>query len=192
MHRHHIPNTIELYPKQDTLKTGPGSLVRLPLGIHRKSDQRYHFIQLNGTPLAPTIREQIAVLAHPQRVPADFIQQTLASIPNSEPPAPDHFDKLPAPHAEQPLSERIKAAISVREFVSRYVALNARGVGFCPFHEDTRPSFGVNTQANYWHCFAGCGGGSVIDFWSKMREIRGLDPAFVPTITELAGLLFGD
>ena len=35
-----------------------------------------------------------------------------------------------------------------------------RGCGLIDLH----PSFGVNTEGNYWHCFAGCGGGSVIDF----------------------------
>jgi DNA primase len=63
-------------------------------------------------------------------------------------------------------------------------------IGCYPFHEDQRPSFGVNSQDNYWHCFAGCGGGSSIDFWSKMREKKGLDPSFCATITDLAEMLF--
>ena len=61
-----IPDTIELYPKQDFLsEEGYGSLVRLPLGIHRRTGQRYHFINLDETPLAPTIRDQIRLLAIP-------------------------------------------------------------------------------------------------------------------------------
>jgi hypothetical protein len=58
------------------------------------------------------------------------------------------------------------------EFVSQYVDLKptARGaIGLCPFHDDHHPSFGVNDEGNYWHCFAGCGGGSVIDFWMKWQ-----------------------
>jgi hypothetical protein len=50
------------------------------------------------------------------------------------------------------------------------------------------PSFGVNEKENYWHC-ADCGGGSIIDFWSLWRKKQGLDPSFVPTVTELAGML---
>jgi DNA primase len=34
----------------------------------------------------------------------------------------------------------------------------------CQFHYDHNPSFGVNDAEYCWHCFAGCGGGSVIDF----------------------------
>jgi len=40
---------IELFPKQDELTTGPGSLIRLPFGIHRKSGRRYSFIHPMGT-----------------------------------------------------------------------------------------------------------------------------------------------
>lgn len=185
--------SLELYPKQDQLKTGPGSLVRLPLGVHRKSSKRYPFIQLDGTPLAPTIREQVALLGNPHRVSPDFIEQVLAEIRHEEPetvepPAIDHVVLAPADGKH--LSERLKATISVWDFVSRYVDLDAQGRGFCPFHDVHHKSFGVHAKANYWHCWAGCGGGSIIDFWMKLRAARGLDDSFTPTITELAQLLF--
>src|SRR5690606_1774392 len=60
--------SIELYPKQDELKTGPGSLVRLPFGIHRLTNKRYFFITPDGAPLAPSVREQMALLHAPRRV----------------------------------------------------------------------------------------------------------------------------
>jgi hypothetical protein len=180
---------IELYPKQDVLKTGPGSLVRLPLGIHRKSGHRYHFVHPDGSPIAPTIRQQIALLADPIRVPQAFIEQVLTDIPTALSPPSTAFpkvDRQPGKH----LSERIKGSISVRDFVSRYVVLDEGGRGFCPFHDDTHKSFGVNDEGNYWHCWAGCGGGSVIDFWMKWRESHGQDASFVATITDLAQMLF--
>jgi len=31
----------------------------------------------------------------------------------------------------------------------------------CPFHDDNRPSFGVNLDTGDWNCLAGCGGGWV-------------------------------
>ena len=73
------------------------------------------------------------------------------------------------------------------EVVSQYVDLKptaSGAVGLCPFHDDHHPSFEVNDEGNYWHCFAGCGGGSVIDFWMKWR---GCD--FTTAITELAEML---
>jgi hypothetical protein len=181
--------SIEIYPKQDELKTGPGSLVRLPLGIHQKSGKRYHFIQLNGQPLAPTIRQQMAVLATPALVPQTYIEQIANEYvePSSTPPKPTLFDTFPA--LGNTLSERLKSSISVLDFVSRYVVLDERTKGICPFHDDHVKSFQVNEQANYWHCYAGCGGGSIIDFWSRWREIQGQDGSFIATITELAQVL---
>jgi hypothetical protein len=54
--------------------------------------------------------------------------------------------------------------VTVPEFVSQYVDLKPTGsgaIGLCPFHDDHHASFGVNTEENYWHCFAGCSGGLV-------------------------------
>jgi hypothetical protein len=72
---------IELFPKQDRPITGPGSSVRLPLGIHRLTGRRYHFITPDGQPLALTIREQVALLAEPHRVPMSFVDAVLSRAP---------------------------------------------------------------------------------------------------------------
>ena len=60
---------IELYPKQEQLAGGVGSLIRLPFGRHRKSGKRYGFLAADGRPLAPTLREQILLLAAPRTIP---------------------------------------------------------------------------------------------------------------------------
>jgi hypothetical protein len=39
--------SLEVYPKQETIE-GPGSLIRVPFGIHRKSGQRYGFVGLGN------------------------------------------------------------------------------------------------------------------------------------------------
>lgn len=72
---------------------------------------------------------------------------------------------------ELPLWEKIKRQITVEELVSEYVDLNRNGVGKCPFHDDQVASFSVNLKENYWYCFAGCGGGSVFDFWMKLKNL---------------------
>ena len=81
-------------------------------------------------------------------------------------------------------SERIKAAISVKEFVSQYVELSPSGTGLCPFHDDNNPSFNVNDHENYWYCFTCEKGGSVIDFWMMFH-----DTDFQETVQELAELI---
>lgn len=186
--RYDIPK-LELYPKQDGLKTGPGSLVRLPFGVHRKTGRRYSFIDPNGDLLAATIREQLALLARPSRIPAAFVEKVLAEIQPVPPSEAKIFAKVPPATGER-LSERIKNSISVYELVSRYVALDKRGKGLCPFHADRVQSFQVNMQENYWSCYAGCGGGSIIDFWMKWREKQGEDASFTATLKDLAKLLF--
>lgn len=186
----HSISGVELFPKQDRLTTGPGSLVRLPLGVHRLTGRRYPFTTLGGEPLAPTIRKQVRVLANPQRAPRGFVEATLqraslaAPVPSSSPP------ERPTAHPPgEAVSARIKAAISVYDFVSHYVELDGQGRGLCPFHDDHHKSFGVNAAGNYWHCFAGCGGGSLIDFWARWREQHGQDAAFSATLAELAEML---
>jgi hypothetical protein len=61
---------MEISPKQAALGEGPDSLIRLPFGVHQLSGQRYGFVQPDGTWLAPTVREQIRLLAAPDAVPA--------------------------------------------------------------------------------------------------------------------------
>jgi DNA primase len=85
------------------------------------------------------------------------------------------------------MSEKIKASVTVLEFVSQYVDLKptaSGAIGLCPFHDDHHPSFGVNTEGNFWNCFAGCGGGSVVDYWMQWRECD-----FTTAIRELAEML---
>ena len=186
----HALEGIELYPKQDELRTGPGSLVRLPLGVHRKSGRRYPFVTLSGEPLAPTIREQIHLLGTPARVERTFINRVLAESSEESLASPNtRTVSNPVPRSRETVSARIKKRISVYDFVSQYVELDRQGRGHCPFHDDLHKSFSVNIRDDYWHCFAGCGGGSLIDFWMGWREAHGQEPDFTATITELAKML---
>ena len=194
---------IEVFPKQARLvDDGPGQLIRLPFGFHRKvkipgqPGKRFHFQTPNGEPLAPTIRDQLALLAYAERIPHSIFEDLRQEVPAEEVmplPSPTHAFKLREVDPQLPLSERIKQAVSVKDFVSRYVELDGQGTGFCPFHDDQNPSFGVNEARNYWACFARCcepSGGSVIDFWSHYRErVQGKDGSFTATVADLAQLL---
>lgn len=171
---------IELYPKQDRLADGPGSLIRLPFGVHRKNGLRYGFISADGQPLAATLADQIRLLSAPQPVPQATIEY-FASIGHMSAPKPPLV--AGAAFGEK-LSDQVKSSVSVLTFVSHYVELSPSGRGRCPFHDDQHASFSVNVEKNYWHCFAGCGGGSIIDFWMKWK---GTD--FTQTVRELATML---
>jgi len=179
----HGINGIELFPKQDQLAVGPGSLIRIPFGVHRRDGQRYSFITLEGEPLAPTISQQIRVLSTPQFVPEAVFDANRAYASVHEKTVPQKTVESPG----ETVSARIKNRVSVLEFICQFVDLQPSGlgaIGLCPFHEDLNPSLSVNAQDNYWHCFAGCGGGSIIDFWMLWT-----DSDFKETIVELAHIL---
>jgi hypothetical protein len=141
---------VELYPKQDQLADGPGSLIRMPFGVHRLTGRRYGFYTSDSSPLAPTIREQIHPLKTSETVPEPAFEAYRSFVPSRQ----AAISTEPPEELACTLSERIKASVTVLEFVSQYVDLKATAsgtVGLCPFHDDHYPSFGVNTEDNYWH-----------------------------------------
>jgi hypothetical protein len=185
----HQLHGFEIYPKQAEAGEGLGSLIRMPFGVHRLTGHRYGFFATNGEPLGRTLREQIDALQGPHFVSEALLKSYKNSLPPPVPKARPRRLREPTEH----LSEKLKAQVTVLEFVGRYVNLkpNESGaIGRCPFHDDQHPSFGVNDMENYWHCFAGCGGGSIIDFWSLWRKKNGLDPSFKATVADLAKMLF--
>lgn len=70
--------------------------------------------------------------------------------------------------------DELRARIRLSDVVSRRVRLQKRGrefTGLCPFHNEKTPSFTVNDDKGFYHCF-GCGAhGDAIDF---EREQSGL------------------
>ncbi|MFC2054777.1 CHC2 zinc finger domain-containing protein [Chloroflexota bacterium] len=160
---------VEVFPKQDKVKRGPGSLIRMPFGIHKISRRRYNFYCPDGLPLVNPIKQQIHALSAPKIVPNEVLETYIPYLPSKSKTKAysNSQDQKSTP------SEQIKANISVLEFISQYIDLKPtdRGaIGLCPFHDDHQPSLGINDEENYWNCFAGCGGGSIIDFWVKWRE----------------------
>ena len=82
--------------------------------------------------------------------------------------------------------EELKAKNDIVSVVSRYVPLDRKGRlfwGRCPFHGEKTPSFAVNADDQFYHCF-GCGvGGDVIKF---VQEIESID--FMGAVHILADL----
>jgi len=185
---HDIEN-VELFPKQNRLFSGPGSLIRLPFGVHRKSGRRYGFYHVDGRPLASTLREQIRLLATPHTVPLPFFEQFRDYAVQGEAElyrgsaATKNITQVEIDD-DMPVSKRIKAAAPLRPFVENFVQLSTQGTGLCPFHDDNAASFSINEAGNYWHRFA-CGiGGSVIDFWMHWRDCD-----FKTALAELAEMV---
>jgi len=68
---------VELFPKQDKLTSGPGSLIRLPFGVHRKTGLQYGFITPDHQLLAGSLLEHYQLLRAPGTVPEGFIKSKM-------------------------------------------------------------------------------------------------------------------
>jgi len=72
------------------------------------------------------------------------------------------------------LLEQIKDRLPLSQIVGKRVSLQKKGkefLGVCPFHQEKSPSFTVNDDKAFFHCF-GCGAhGSVFDFLSRTEGL---------------------
>lgn len=70
--------------------------------------------------------------------------------------------------------DKIKQNNDIVSVISKYIPLNKKGNQFwacCPFHYEKTPSFAVNEQEQFYHCF-GCGeSGDVISFVQKYENV---------------------
>jgi len=81
--------------------------------------------------------------------------------------------------------DELRTRIGVVDVVSKRVKLTRKGrehMGLCPFHKEKTPSFTVNEEKGFYHCF-GCGEhGSAIDFVMKTDGLN-----FPEAVERLAG-----
>ena len=74
------------------------------------------------------------------------------------------------------LKEEIKNRIKLSEIISKKVALKKKSensfIGLCPFHSEKTPSFHVNDEKQFYHCF-GCEKHG--DIFSFLMETENLD-----------------
>jgi DNA primase len=81
--------------------------------------------------------------------------------------------------------DELRDRLRISDYVGRKVKLVRRGrnhTGLCPFHNEKTPSFSVNEDKGFYHCF-GCGEhGNVIDFVMKTEGLP-----FPEAVERLAG-----
>lgn len=103
------------------------------------------------------------------------------------------FIQVAATHYGMAISPRflddLRARITLSDVVRKRVRLTRAGrefKGCCPFHNEKSPSFYVNDDKQFYHCF-GCGAhGSVIDF--TMRHDNLSFPEAVESLATLVGM----
>ncbi len=80
--------------------------------------------------------------------------------------------------------DRVRRETKIVELVGESVKLQRRGrsfTGLCPFHKEKTPSFHVNSERGFYHCFGCHASGDAIKF---VQETEGLD--FVESVRSLA------
>lgn len=83
-------------------------------------------------------------------------------------------------------TDELRQRLSLVDVISRRIQLTKKGQnywGCCPFHNEKTPSFSVNEEKGFYHCF-GCGEhGDIISFTMKSENID-----FKEAIKELADM----
>ncbi len=90
---------------------------------------------------------------------------------------------MPGLIPEEVVSE-IRERTDIVQVIGQYVQLKRSGVnhtGLCPFHDEKTPSFNVNSQKQFYHCFGCRESGDVFSFLMKIEGRR-----FVEVVEDLA------
>ena len=71
--------------------------------------------------------------------------------------------------------DEIKARLKVSTVVSKNVSLKKRGkefVGLSPFKNEKTPSFTINDEKGFYHCFSSSEHGNIFDFLMKTKNYK--------------------
>ncbi|MBO5224086.1 MAG: DNA primase [Clostridia bacterium] len=74
--------------------------------------------------------------------------------------------------------EKVLSRVDIVNVISRYLPLNKKGKTFwgcCPFHHEKEPSFAVNDERQFYHCFGCKESGNAITFVQKTENIDFMD-----------------
>lgn len=185
---------VELYPKQDALRPGGvGSVIRLPLGVHRQSGGWYPFVVPGANGLLLPVGETVAAC----------VQWLWESVERVE--VPLFAEEMMNVREDVGVSGRVMSsgngnvwgrgsikawcrAQDIVGVVERYTVLDRQGIGRCPLpghhhRGDVRPSLQVFGGADpHWYCYTWGRAGDVLDFlrlyhgwsvqeaWERVRQ----------------------
>ena len=71
--------------------------------------------------------------------------------------------------------QEIKTRLKISTVVSKTVSLKKRGkeyVGLSPFKTEKTPSFTVNDEKEFYHCFSTAEHGNIFDFVMKTQNLK--------------------
>src|SRR5207248_5939280 len=179
----YCPVGVEFYPKRDWATwEEPGSLLRVPFGVHRLSGRRYPFLVVassgSGDRLASaaqSVSSSLDWLATIERVGVPERDAVGVLEVVREPATPyvaKGADGTASPDALVSIHDWCDRQDAVSA-IGRYVRLDSRGLGCCPFgwhHDDgkdSHPSLWVHVPrasgAPCWYCHTWGRGGNLFD-----------------------------
>ena len=82
--------------------------------------------------------------------------------------------KLPSMSAYKDFLQQLKARIRVSEVVGKYLKLKRQGhewVALSPFTKEKTPSFTINDEKQFWHCFSSGKHGDVFSFLTETQNM---------------------
>ena len=85
--------------------------------------------------------------------------------------------------------EEIKSRLKVSTVVSKYLAIKKKGkefVGLSPFKNEKTPSFTINDEKGFYHCFSTGEHGNIFDFLMKTQNLKFGEA--VRSLANLAGI----
>ena len=71
--------------------------------------------------------------------------------------------------------DEIKSRLKVSSIVSKYITIKKRGkefVGLSPFKNEKTPSFTVNDEKGFYHCFSTGEHGNIFDFFDENSKFK--------------------
>jgi len=173
---------VEFYPKQEAASwEHPGSLIRLPLGVHLRSGERYPFVTLidgHPLPLFSSVVDALGWFSTIERAMISCLPIPLLQRDNGSPSTQQNIS-----FKKRELTTTVEETRTIRDWcatqdalsvIGRYVSLDTNGIGCCPFGwhhddgQDSHPSFVVYQPSPpdicCWYCHVWQQGGSLFDF----------------------------
>lgn len=170
------PGVVEIFPKHDHIEADAfGSLVRGPLGRHRKVGGAIFPLVRYDRETGRYFRGGLSTLLSAATAdPAVVIQMASGlvgrvSTASGETASTEGAAAKRDPVKRSPLTEEIYRRTSVRQILAeKGIEVNRAGKAQCPFHDDHHPS--LQDYGTHFYCF-GCGAkGDVITLFQKLNH----------------------
>ena len=170
---------IEIFPKQDLLAPGAlGNGIRAPLGIHRKNDNRYWFVDIGQL----TLQAQIEALCQLPKLTAEQLNDLTHKMP--PPPQWETADDPPPASRTRSFSGNggTKKPFDIYEHVSFAHKRPVGGKDYfvqCPScrlagNDTSKDNLGVGKphgpRHGYYHCHAGCSTDDIRSAFGRPRS----------------------